>query len=605
MNKKKLFLAIVGFFIFSLSGNCAVKEKVTLQLRWDHQFQFAGYYAAKWEGYYQDAGFDVEIRSALETKTKILNAVKEVAEGRADFGIGATDVLLARNKGIPLVILATIFQKSAAGFFVKESTKFDTLIDLLKLKVARQVDSLIDLEFQAMLYSEGIDPKLVKAYPHHGGIDHLESNEIDVMPGYTISSPYAFKNHHIKFKTLTPWRYGIDFYGDSLFTHKRLINKDPDLIERFTEATLKGWKYALNNSDEIAKQIAKELPRKAVSLDLLEFNRFQVKGVRELTLFPIVTVGHTNPDRWKRMNEYLRQLGIINGELDINEFVYNPEQRRMESVEKYQKIVFLTGSSLLLIAIMVFVWTFLLRRTVGIKTAELSEEIIERKATEALLKKSEMQIKTSLKEKETLLQEIHHRVKNNMQIIASLLKLQASRQDDPGFQSILRENIGRVYSMSAIHENLYQSEKLSEINLKSYILQLSQILLQTYSFQAARISYQIEIPDIKLNIEKANPLGLVLNELISNSLKYAFPDDREGIIGIKSTLQDNNNILLIFNDDGVGMPDEVNWENPETLGLRLVKDLVEKQLNGSIKKENQTGAQFTIEFNLDSAYRDE
>jgi len=219
------------------------------------------------------------------------------------------------------------------------------------------------------------------------------------------------------------------------------------------------------------------------------------------------------------------------------------------------------------------------------------QEITERKLAEE-------QIRSSLKEKETLLQEIHHRVKNNMQIIASLLKLQMNKQDDQQIKNVLRENQGRVYAMSAIHESLYQSENLSEIDFKSYLSNLIQMLLQTYAINPGKITYNIESPELKLNIDKANPLGLILNELISNSLKYAFPDDNKGEINIKLQELKEKEVELTIMDDGIGMPKDYEWENTYSLGLQLVRTLVENQLDGSIDMENTNGTRFTIKFNI-------
>lgn len=181
-------LFLVPFFSFCDAAYGA--EKVVLQLRWDHQFQFAGYYAAVWQGYYREAGLDVEIRSAITPEHKILRAVEEVAEGRADFGVGAADILVARDKGAPLVLLAVIFQQSAARFYALEKTDLNSPADLLRLRVARNVNDLIDVELQAMLRAEGIDPTKVKAYPHQPGIDHLVDGRVDVIPGYSTTMPY-------------------------------------------------------------------------------------------------------------------------------------------------------------------------------------------------------------------------------------------------------------------------------------------------------------------------------------------------------------------------------------------------------------------------------
>ncbi len=212
-------------------------------------------------------------------------------------------------------------------------------------------------------------------------------------------------------------------------------------------------------------------------------------------------------------------------------------------------------------------------------------------------KEAQQQIKSELKEKEILLQEVHHRVKNNMQIIASLFKLQLNHESKQDVDKILKENMGRVYAMASIHESLYQSERLSEISFDSYLRKLSLMLLNTFSKAPEAIKFQIETPGLSLGIDKANPLALVLNELISNSIKYAFPEQQKGTISIISSIK-NDLVELLIEDNGIGMPDSFDWENPNTLGLKLVKSIVEGQLEGSVSFTCTKGTQFRITFNL-------
>jgi two-component sensor histidine kinase len=214
-------------------------------------------------------------------------------------------------------------------------------------------------------------------------------------------------------------------------------------------------------------------------------------------------------------------------------------------------------------------------------------------------KQSEERIKASLSEKEVLLQEIHHRVKNNMQVIASLIKLQMNQENDERVRLILTESYGRVYAMSAIHEALHQSESLTEIVLTSYLSKIAHALFQTYSVRSADVDFVIESAVIHLSIEKANPLGLVVNELISNSLKHAFPDNRHGKIVIKINQPTSNEINLVVADDGIGFPAGLDWKNTGSLGLQLVKTLIENQLDGSIRQENTTGTKFIIFFKIE------
>ncbi len=212
-------------------------------------------------------------------------------------------------------------------------------------------------------------------------------------------------------------------------------------------------------------------------------------------------------------------------------------------------------------------------------------------------KKTEEEIIASLKEKETLLHEIHHRVKNNMAVISSLLKLQSNALEDSRMKEILKESQSRVYVMSAVHETLHGSEKLSEINLKTYLSKISTFIFQAYNTKRGNVKLSCKIEDEPISINQAYPLGLVINELISNSLKYAFPEDRTGEITVGMEKLDKELELTIM-DDGIGTPEGFDWKNANSLGLKLVRTLVENQLDGSIDMESKNGTKFIIKFNV-------
>ena len=196
----------------------------------------------------------------------------------------------------------------------------------------------------------------------------------------------------------------------------------------------------------------------------------------------------------------------------------------------------------------------------------------------------EVAIKESLEEKKVLLREIHHRVKNNMQIISSLLNLQSQHVDELETLNVLNESQGRVKSMAMIHENLYQSPSLTRIDFQDYIKKLTSNIFYTYGIQNHEIEMIINVEDVKLNIDTAIPCGLIINELVTNSLKYAFPQSYEnsmGTINIELT-EVEDHFKLIISDNGVGMPQDINPDNTETLGLLLVTSLV-NQIDGNLK----------------------
>jgi PAS domain S-box-containing protein len=214
-------------------------------------------------------------------------------------------------------------------------------------------------------------------------------------------------------------------------------------------------------------------------------------------------------------------------------------------------------------------------------------------------KQAEKQIKASLKEKETLLQEIHHRVKNNMMVISSLLKLQMNNMDDKIAREALQDSQNRVQSMAMVHETLYRSDTLSAIDLKSYLTELGKNIVQNYSI-GNKVQFKVEAENIMVSVRQASPVGLIVNELMANSLKYAFTDDRDGEILLELKLNKEYRIELSLSDNGIGIPEEFDLETAGSLGLKLVKMLIENQLDGSIDMESNNGTKFTIKFNIET-----
>lgn len=355
----------------TLFGRPAAAESVSLQLRWDHQFQFAGYYAALWQGYYAEAGLDVEIRPAPAEDGTQRNAAREVIEGRADFGVGAGDVLVERDRGHPLVILASIFQKSPVAFYALETTPLHSPADLVGLRVVRRPGDMVDVELQAMLRAEGVDPSRIPPGLRAQGVVNLLEGTFDVTSDYTITAPWFAERLGLELRALHPSAYGVDFYGDSLFTHQRLVDQNPDLVRRMTAASLKGWEYALTHSEEIADRISRELPRIYPIEDFAGFNRFQIDGVRDLTYHPVVELGHINPRRWERMHAALKEAGLVNGTFDAQRAIFDPDRIAREMAARRQRILIWSAGILAVAVLVSAAATLILRRIIVTRTAEL------------------------------------------------------------------------------------------------------------------------------------------------------------------------------------------------------------------------------------------
>jgi two-component sensor histidine kinase len=222
------------------------------------------------------------------------------------------------------------------------------------------------------------------------------------------------------------------------------------------------------------------------------------------------------------------------------------------------------------------------------RTKALEREIAENKAVQR-------ELGNSLQEKELLLKEVHHRVKNNMQVISSLLNIQSETIENPEFASLLGESQQRIKSMSLIHENLYQSEDLLEIDFEDYIRMLANSLCRFYTIPGVTINLDIHVDDVKLDLETAVPVGLIINELISNALKHAFV----GRVGCGTISISFRNVgcrhVLQISDDGIGLPPGFEPASSSSMGMEIVSILTQ-QLDGRLHIDGSCGASFEISF---------
>jgi len=388
--RKFTCLLIVILILFPYSKPAYASEApleeagVVLQLRWDHQFQFAGYYAAQWQGYYEEEGLNVEIRSAFQNG-EILDGPTEINEGRADFGVGSANILMAQDSGIDLTLVASIFQRSAVEYCTLLEERGNTVFDLSQLHIARRPGDLLDLELQALFASEGISPhaESVSEITRDFTLEDLKSGAFEVVPDYLGQISYtAIKEKH-PLKVISPAEYGVDFYGDTLFTSSKLANENPELVERFRRASIKGWYYALEHPEEITDLIVERLSRSGSSPDveheLKSFNAYQSEKVLELTHYPIVMVGNINTFRWESMAEVMYQLQMISKVPDLDSMIFDYEQVKMNQLEGTKQSLSIFFSMITICGTIVFL-VYLNRRNIL-----LSKEIGDRQLAEKRL----------------------------------------------------------------------------------------------------------------------------------------------------------------------------------------------------------------------------
>ena len=342
MNNIVYFIQKIGFFFpffllfYVIPSNA--QEKVTLQLKWTHAFQFAGYYAAKEQGYYRDAGLDVNILEAgPET-----DPVRDVVDNKAQYGVGSSGLLLSRSSGKPVVVLAVIFQQSPYEIYA--APEIHHLRDLVgkRLMLEPQSEELI-----AFLKKEGIPLDSIRQVKHGFSANGLIQGLTDGMSGYLSSEPYYFRQAKYPFQVFSPRSAGIDFYGDNLFTSEKEITKNPNRVKAFRAASLKGWQYAKNHRDKVIELIYTKYS-KLHSIDYLHFESDQMIPLLQPDL---IDIGYMNINRWQHIADTYLSIGLLPANYSLNGFIYDSNER---SMKWYFRILGLAGAIIIFISIIAF-----------------------------------------------------------------------------------------------------------------------------------------------------------------------------------------------------------------------------------------------------------
>lgn len=287
-------------------------DPITLQLKWQHQFQSAGFYAAIEQGYYREAGLEVTLREP----TQGVEPAEVVLSGEAEFGVATSALLLHRSRGLPVVALAPIFQHSPLIFVVRADAGIDSVHDLhgKRIMIAPHEEELL-----AYLEFEGISREDIEIVPHSFSPDDFINGDILAMSAYTTDQPFLFEQAGVDYLIFSPRAGGIDFYGDTLFTTEAQIREHPDRVKRFLEASLKGWEYALDHPGDVIELILEAYSRRK-SADHLAYEaemteRHIVPGVIEL--------GYMNPGRWRHIADTYAQLGMMPADFALEGFLYS------------------------------------------------------------------------------------------------------------------------------------------------------------------------------------------------------------------------------------------------------------------------------------------
>jgi len=291
-------------------------DEVVVQLRWLHQFQFAGYYAAAEKGFYEAEGLKVK----LVPGGYGIDTVEEVLAGRARYGVSNAEILLNRLKGEPVVVLAAIFQHSPLVMVTRGEAGINNPQQLAgkRVKMTRQSR---DVELHAMLANEGVALDRIQLVEGSAVYEDYFDESLDAVSAYLTNELFYLRKAKTPFSLIRPPSYGIDFYGDCLFTSEEEIERHPRRAQAMREATLEGWRYAMAHPEEIIDLVATRYNTKKSR----EHLRFEAEAVRELIMPELVDIGHMNPGRWEHMANTFARFGWVESKGSLEGFLYDPD----------------------------------------------------------------------------------------------------------------------------------------------------------------------------------------------------------------------------------------------------------------------------------------
>lgn len=335
---------IAFLLIICFSETVIASEQIVVQLKWVNQFQFAGYYAALEKGFYKAAGLDVVLRPNGYNGS-FVSPVDAVVSGDAQYGISNSGLVLDYLEGKPVIALASTLQHSAVSWIVLEKSGIRSIHDMVHKRLMTVFPLSESLELLEPFRAEGIDPKKLNLTQTVFDLQPLIDGKIDAYDGYVTNEPFLLEQKGIPCRVIDPRTYGIDFYGDVLFTSKKELDNNPERVAAFRKASMDGWRYAMAHPDEIIDLIIK----KYAPLKTREHLQFEARAMWNLMQPDIIEIGHMNPGRWLRIAEVMTEHNRIIDSKMLEGFIYNPDNYQ-QNILRYLLIATIASVIALLLA---------------------------------------------------------------------------------------------------------------------------------------------------------------------------------------------------------------------------------------------------------------
>ncbi len=324
---KKLFASVMLIIFFIIPASATKLEKVSLQLQWLNQFQFAGYYMAKEKGFYKDVGLDVNIKNYRIGE----NVTNEVLSGKSQYGTGRSSLIINASRGDKVYLLAAIFQSSPLVLIAKKTGKIKTLNDLKNKKFMLSIGVEESASIFAMLLSHGISKKDIFLVLGNDTVESLINNEVDVISAYISNETYTLRKKHIDISIFNPKDYGFNFYGDLLFTNENEMTNHRKRVENFTKASIKGWIYAFEHIQETVDIIYNKYNTQHKTKDAL---LYEAKILKKLAYDGTNTIGKLDKNKIQRIYDTYKVMGFIKNKIDIDHIIVKPTAYSITKKEK-------------------------------------------------------------------------------------------------------------------------------------------------------------------------------------------------------------------------------------------------------------------------------
>ncbi len=573
-------------------------QKVTLQLKWKHQFQFAGYYAAIEKGFYKEAGLEVELKEAQSG----IEPASEVFKGNADFGITTADILILRSEGYKGVLLASIFQHSAQILIAARSSGIDHVQQLVDKRIAMEPHAA---DLITYMNDEGVSLNEVELYSHSFDVSSLLNGEVDAMTAYISDEPYLLNQEGFEHIIIDPRMGGIDFYGDVLFTTEEMVEQNPDLVQKFTEASLKGWQYAMENPEEITNVIYGKYSKRHSKEHLL----FEAQKMQRLIMADVVEIGYSNPGRWQRILEIYKEQNMLASAITLDGLFLSDYVNTPNSFP--WKLLYIFGISLVVVASATLFYYNTARR--------LKTEMAKRYDAQERLIESEKMLRESNAAKDKFFSILAHDLRNPFSAIMGLTDLMIlDAKEEENTENLENLKIVKEASIQVLEllNNLliWSRTQVGNIEYTPEVFDLSEQIKKNIAVVSSQAAHKNISIDAELSKEipafcDRNMFSTIMLNLLTNAIKFT-PEKGRVTVGVNATKEE---IKIFVKDNGIGMREEdlgklfmietkytregTNSEKGSGLGLLLCKEFIEMH-KGRIWAESEFGKGSTFHITL-------